>query len=327
MSDEPRILVTGGAGYVGSHACKALSLAGYQPVVYDSLVYGHEWAVQWGPLEIGNIEDNLRLAEVIAYYRPIAVMHFAAFAYVGESVIDPAKYYFNNVAGTLTLLDTMRKAGINRIVFSSTCATYGIPETPLIGESHPQNPINPYGRSKLMIEHILSDYANAYGLRFAALRYFNAAGADPDGTIGEDHDPETHLIPLAIRAALGGDPLRVFGTDYPTLDGTAVRDYIHVSDLASAHALALAHLNKPGSGNLLMNLGTGRGHSVRSIIESVEHVSGKSVPYIESPRRAGDPPVLVADAGYGAAILGWQPRFTQLDEIVATAWRWHSTRS
>ncbi|MDX9767331.1 MAG: UDP-glucose 4-epimerase GalE [Ectothiorhodospiraceae bacterium] len=316
------VLVTGGAGYIGSHACKALAAAGYLPVAFDSLEYGHEWAVQWGPFEHGHLEDRERLREVMQRHAPQAVMHFAAYAYVGESVTDPARYYRNNVAGTLTLLEAMREHDIRRIVFSSTCATYGNPLTPLLAEDHPQNPINPYGRSKLMIEQILADFAAAYGLRYAALRYFNAAGADPEARIGEDHDPETHLIPLAIAAALGGTPLRVFGNDYPTPDGTAIRDYIHVDDLADAHVAALGRLEAKDE-CLALNLGTGRGHSVREVIDAVEKVSGQKVPHTDAARRAGDPPQLVADATLAKDMLHWQARYTSLEDIVATAWRWH----
>ncbi len=238
MNSEKPILVTGGAGYIGSHACKALANAGYMPVTYDNLVYGHREAVKWGPLEEGDIADPIRLESVLRKYGPKAVMHFAAYAYVGESVENPSKYYRNNVAGTLTLLDTMRTCAVDKLIFSSTCATYGMPEQIPITEDHPQNPINPYGRSKLMIEWILKDYAAAYGLKYVSLRYFNAAGADPDGEIGEDHDPETHLIPLVLDVALGRrDHLNIFGTDYDTTDGTCIRDYIHVTDLADAHLL------------------------------------------------------------------------------------------
>ena len=312
------ILVTGGAGYIGSHACKALAAAGYLPVAYDSLEFGHAWAVQWGPLERGSLEDKVRVRAVLEQYRPHAVMHFAAYAYVGESVVDPARYYLNNVGGALILLEAMREAGIGCFVFSSTCATYGNPVSASISEAHPQHPVNPYGRSKLMIERILADYAQAYGLRYAALRYFNAAGAEPDGEIGEDHEPETHLIPLAIRAALGGPHLSVFGNDYPTPDGTAIRDYIHVADLANAHVAAIQHLESGGE-NLLLNLGTGQGHSVLEVIRAVEAVSGRKVPFLAAPRRAGDPPQLIADARRAVEVLLWCPQYPALAEMVATA--------
>lgn len=326
MSEAPSscILVTGGAGYIGSHACKALGQSGYTPVAYDNLVYGHREAVRWGPLEVGDIADRGRLDAVIAQYRPAAVMHFAAYAYVGESVQEPAKYYRNNVAGTLALLEAMVDQGIRRIVFSSTCATYGVPEHVPIGEDHPQRPINPYGASKLMIERMLQDFDAAYGLRSISLRYFNAAGADPDGEIGENHDPETHLIPLALQAALGQrGALKVFGTDYPTPDGSCIRDYIHVTDLAQAHVLALEYLND-GHASAALNLGTGRGHSVLEVIEAARQVSGRDIPVRFAERRPGDPPMLTAAAHKAQALLGWQPRYTDLADILRHAWGWHS---
>ena len=315
------ILIVGGAGYIGSHTAKRVAQAGLQPVVFDNLVYGHEWAVKWGPLIQGDLADGALIRRVLEQHEVTAVVHFAAYAYVGESVTHPRKYYRNNVAGTLNLLDAMLDAGVRDIVFSSTCATYGDPTLVPIDESHPQNPVNPYGETKLAIEHALHWYQRAYGLRFAALRYFNAAGADPDGEIGEDHDPETHLIPLAIEAARGGKHLEIFGTDYPTPDGTAVRDYIHVQDLADAHVAALAKLGD-GASRLFVNLGTGRGHSVREVIAAVEKVSGMKVAARESGRRAGDPPELVADARLAAEVLGWQARLPAIETIVAHAWRW-----
>ncbi|MDS4042014.1 MAG: UDP-glucose 4-epimerase GalE [Candidatus Competibacter sp.] len=318
------ILVTGGAGYIGSHACKALARAGYLPVVYDNLVYGHEWAVKWGPLERGDLLDGTRLAEVIARYRPAAAIHFAAYAYVGESVSDPAKYYGNNVGGTLSLLAALRAGGVERLVFSSTCATYGVPERLPIDESHPQRPVNPYGHSKWMIEQVLRDYAQAYELRSIVLRYFNAAGSDPDGEIGEDHTPETHLIPLVLRAARDPNaPVSIHGTDYPTPDGTCIRDYIHVTDLADAHLRALAALEK-GAETAAYNLGTGRGHSVREIVAAARRVTGREIAVVEGPRRPGDPPELVADATRAGIELGWIPGFTEIDDIIETAWRWES---
>ena len=323
------VLVTGGAGYIGSHTCKALAGAGYMPVTVDNMVYGHPWAVQWGPLVEGDIRDADLLDSVFALFRPVAVLHFAAFAYVGECVADPGRYYATNVGGTITLLEAMRRAGCATVVFSSTCATYGEPVTPgaPMDEAHPQAPVNPYGRSKLMIEAILADYGAAYGLRHMSLRYFNAAGADPDGELGEDHDPETHLVPLAIGAALGTrGPLRVFGTDYPTPDGTCVRDYVHVTDLARAHVLALGHLEGGGAPGML-NLGTGRGNSVREVLGAVERASGRPVPWEAAPRRAGDPGALVAAAGRARAVLGWTPQLTDIDTIVGTAWRWHAARA
>ncbi len=320
------ILVTGGAGYIGSHACKALARAGYQPIAVDNLVYGHPWAVRWGPLERGDIADRAWLDGVIGRYRPVAVMHFAAYAYVGESVLDPGKYYRNNVAGSLTLLEAARDHGIGCFIFSSSCATYGVPARVPIAEDCPQAPVNPYGASKLMIERMLADFEVAHGLRSRCLRYFNAAGADAEGELGEDHDPETHLIPLAIRAARQvGPDLAIFGTDYPTPDGTAVRDYIHVTDLADAHVRALEDLLAGGASGVL-NLGTGRGYSVREVVRAVEAVGGRPVPVREAPRRAGDPPVLVADAARAMARLGWRPGHSSLEEIVASAWRWHERR-
>ncbi len=317
------ILVTGGAGYIGSHACKALAAAGYRPVVLDNLVYGHASAVRWGPLEVGDLADPARLREVFSRYRPAAVMHFAAYAYVGESVENPAKYYENNVAGTLNLLAAMRESGSEQLVFSSTCASYGHPQTDRIAESHPQVPINPYGRSKLMMEQILADYSQAYGLRSISLRYFNAAGADADGEVGEDHDPETHLIPIILEAAAGRRPsVQVFGTDYDTPDGTCIRDYIHVADLAAAHVTALAALMK-GHPTDVFNLGTGRGASVREVIDRASVVTGREIPVVTGPRRPGDPAKLVADAARAGEILGWVPHWSDLDTILASAWRWH----
>ncbi|MCU0833678.1 MAG: UDP-glucose 4-epimerase GalE [Chromatiaceae bacterium] len=317
------VLVTGGAGYIGSHACKALQGAGYLPVAYDNLVYGHRWAVRWGPLEVGDIADRARLDAVIARYAPSAVMHFAAYAYVGESVADPGKYYRNNVAGTLTLLEAMRDHGMARLIFSSTCATYGVPQTYPIPEAHPQHPVNPYGASKLMIERMLRDFDLAHGLRSIALRYFNAAGADPDGEIGEVHDPETHLIPLVLDAAAGRRPqVTVFGDDYDTPDGTCVRDYIHVTDLAQAHVLALQALES-GAQSTAYNLGNGRGFSVREVITHAEAVTGREVPVTLGPRRCGDPPRLVGDASRAVRELGWRPHQAELTRILETAWAWH----
>ena len=328
LSDEPmsgpNILVTGGAGYIGSHACKALAQAGFTPVTYDSLVYGHEWAVKWGPLEKGDILDRARLDEVIATYKPEAAIHFAAFAYVGESVGDPAKYYRNNVVGTLSLLDALRTHGVSRVVFSSTCATYGVPERVPITEDTPQAPINPYGASKLMVERILADYGAAYGLKSVALRYFNAAGADPDREIGEAHDPETHLIPLVLDTALSKLPsITVFGDDYPTEDGTCIRDYIHVSDLADAHVKAMTALAS-GLPRLAYNLGTGEGHSVAKIIDTACAVTGREIRVEKGPRRQGDPPSLVADSSNAQRDLGWTPQHTDIADVIRTAWRWTS---
>ena len=320
------ILVTGGAGYVGSHACKALAKAGYRPVVYDNLSRGHAGAVRWGPLVAGELHDRPGLAEAMRSHRISAVMHFAAFAYVGESVTEPEIYYTNNVGGTLALLGAMRDAAVDRLVFSSTCAVYGAPDTVPIRETTAKAPLNPYGETKLAIERTLHWYAGAYGLKYMALRYFNAAGADPDGEIGEDHDPETHLIPLVLRAALGtGKPVEIYGTDYPTADGTAIRDYIHVTDLADAHVRALADLAGGGASGAL-NLGTGKGHSVREVVAAVERVSGRPVPRGEVARRPGDPPELVADPTLANSRLGWQPTNSDLDRIVRTALAWETRR-
>jgi len=320
------ILVTGGAGYIGSHTAKALARAGFVPVTVDNLVHGHRWAVQWGPLEEGDISDAAFMDGVFSRHKPVAVMHFAAFIAVGESVADPEKYYANNVAGTLSLLAAMRRGGCGRIVFSSTAAVYGEPLAVPIAEDHPLAPVNPYGRSKLMIEQILRDFDAAYGTGSLCLRYFNAAGADPDGEIGEDHDPETHLIPLAVGAALGTrPPLSIFGDDYDTPDGTALRDYIHVTDLAEAHVLGVRRL-LAGARSEAFNLGTGTGNSVREIVDAVARVSGREVPHRFGPRRAGDAARLVASSSAAMRALGWKPSYTDIETIVRTAWNWHSSR-
>jgi UDP-arabinose 4-epimerase len=319
------ILVTGGAGYVGSHACKALAANGLVPVVYDSLVSGHEWAVRWGPLEKGDVLNFDRLDQVFTHYKPSAVLHFAAYAYVGESMTDPARYYRNNVAGTVNLLEVMRKQGVARLVFSSTCSTYGIPDTVPISELHPQNPINPYGLSKLMVERILCDYALPYNLKSISLRYFNAAGADPGGQIGEEHDPETHLIPLTLSAAKDGTEITLNGADYDTPDGTCIRDFIHVTDLASAHVRALKALDG-GCNAQIFNLGTGKGFSVREVLAIAQTVTGREIRVKEGPRRPGDPPRLIADASRAMTKLGWRPEYTDLYQIIATAWNWMSNR-
>jgi UDP-arabinose 4-epimerase len=321
-----RVLVTGGAGYIGSHTAKTLKAAGHEPIVLDNLIYGHTWAVQWGPFEQGDLADMAFLRSVFDRHAIDAVIHFAANAYVGESMTDPSKYFRNNTFNTLNLLDTMVARGVKRMVFSSTCATYGDPQRIPIDESHPQAPVNPYGESKLFVERILHWYGKAYALRSVALRYFNASGADPEGDIGEDHDPETHLIPLVIEAALGRrPPVGVFGSDYPTPDGTAIRDYIHVMDLADAHVKALAYLAGDGASTAI-NLGTGHGHSVREVIQTVEQVGGNPVPSTTSPRRAGDPPQLVADARRAKDVLGWTPRYPDLGTIIEHAWKWHTRR-
>jgi len=321
-----RVLVTGGAGYIGSHTAKVLASAGFEPIVLDNLSTGHRWAVKWGPLVEGDLGDSALIREVIKSHRIQAVVHFAGFAYVGESMHRPRQYFRNNVTYTLRLLDAMTDTCVKHIVFSSSCATYGIPTSVPIREEHIQTPINPYGESKRMVERILAWYGEAYGLRWTALRYFNAAGADPDGELGEDHSPETHLIPLAIHATLGEKTaLEIYGTDYPTPDRTAVRDYTHVMDLAEAHVAALRHMLKSQE-NAAINLGTGSGHSVRQVVAAVERVSGRRVPVHETARRAGDPPELVADPAKARELLGWRPRHSSLENIVQTAWNWHISR-
>jgi UDP-glucose 4-epimerase len=319
-----KVLVTGGAGYIGSHAVRLLARAGHDVWVYDNLSLGHRAAVPDGRLIEGELMDRGRIVEALSSKRIEAVMHFAAFASVNESVTDPAKYYQNNVVASLNLLEAMRTAGVQKIVFSSTTATYGVPDRVPITEEESQKPINPYGFAKLVVEYALADYAAAYGLAYAALRYFNAAGASPDGDLGEDHDPETHLIPIVLQVALGQRPhITVFGNDYPTPDGTCIRDYIHIDDLGAAHVLALQHL-QPGQG-LQLNLGTGRGHSVREVIEACRHVTGHPIPEVLGPRRAGDPPELVADSRKAQRTLNWQPKYPDIDAIVRTAWRWHQS--
>jgi UDP-glucose 4-epimerase len=317
-----RVLITGGAGYIGSHATRFFLEHGHNVTVLDNLSHGHTASVPGERFIRGDLVDSALLDAVLHERAIEAVIHFAAFPYVGESVEDPAKYYHNNLANTLNLLAAMRRSGVTKIVFSSTCATYGIPHTVPITEQEPQEPINPYGRTKLAIEWVLQDYAAAYGLSYAALRYFNAAGASPAGDIGEDHDPETHLIPLVLQVALGQRPhIQVFGTDYATPDGTCIRDYVHVDDLAEAHLLALTKL-QPRRG-LICNLGTGRGHSVLEVIRTCEEITGKRLAVQHGPRRPGDPPRLVAAAEHARAELGWRPRYTELHAIIETAWRWH----
>lgn len=315
----PRILVTGGAGYIGSHTAKLLRLEGIEPVVYDNLSTGNRSAVRWGPFVQGDILDTGYLVEVIEQHQPAAVIHFAASAYVGESVADPAKYYNNNVRGTLSLLEACRQASLVKIIFSSSCATYGVPARLPIDEATWQAPINPYGKTKLMGEHMLADYATAFGLNFVSLRYFNACGADPEGDLGEWHDPETHLIPRALLAAAGKIPhLEVFGDDYDTPDRTCVRDYIHVADLARAHVLAYRHLAKGGA-NVALNLGTGRGFSIKEVLRAISEVTGRDVPVVYRRRRCGDPPALYADATLAHQTLGFLPRYSDLETIVRTA--------
>jgi UDP-glucose-4-epimerase GalE len=317
-----RILVTGGAGYIGSHACKALAQAGYLPVTYDNLSTGHEWAVRWGPLVVGDLCDAARLAQTLRNYDIGAVFHFAANSLVGESQKDPRKYYRNNLVNSLGLLDTMLDAGVRRLVFSSTCATYGQPQADSMDENHPQRPVNPYGETKLAIERALHWYSAAYGLQYAALRYFNAAGASADGEIGEAHDPETHLIPLVLEAAVNPErPVSIFGTDYPTADGTAIRDYIHVGDLADAHVLALRYLERKGISGAF-NLGTGTGYSVREVIAQAEAVTGRRVAFIEDRRREGDPSRLLAAASRAQTELRWKAGRSSMAEILRSAWKW-----
>lgn len=321
------ILVTGGAGYIGSHVCKTLARAGALPITLDNLVHGHREAVRWGPFVQGDLADADLLTRVIERYRVQAVVHLAAYAYVGESMHAPERYFRNNVMNSMNLLEVLLRTDVRTCVFSSTCATYGHPQRLPIEEAHPQQPVNPYGESKLFVERALRWYESAHGLRSVALRYFNAAGADPDGDIGETHDPETHLVPLAIEAALGLRPhLELYGTDYPTPDGTAVRDYIHVSDLADAHVRALGYLLAGGSSTAL-NLGTGRGHSVREVIAAVERVAGATVPVRERPRRPGDPAVLLAGANRAIGLLDWRSQHSSMDAIVDSAWRWRRSRT
>ena len=320
------VLVVGGAGYIGSHCVRQLIAAGHRAVVLDNLVYGHRAAVPpTVTLYDGNLGDEAFVGRVLRDEKIELVMHFAAFCYVGESVTEPLKYYFNNVVATLHLLKAMLDAGVKKFVFSSTCATFGVPQTLPIHETLPQAPINPYGQTKLDIEHALKALAHANGLSFAAFRYFNAAGAAEDGTIGEDHDPETHLIPVAIDVALGKRPhLQLFGTDYPTPDGTCLRDYVHVDDLSRAHIAAFDRLATPGA-QLFYNLGTGKPTSNREVIRAVEKAVGKPVKVAESPRRPGDPPSLYADATKAQRELGWKVKFPDIDSIVATAWKWHQS--
>lgn len=321
------ILVCGGAGYIGSHVNKALNRMGYETVVFDNLVYGHREAVKWGSFVLGDLKNPDEINGVFEKHPIEAVMHFAAYAYVGESVIDPEKYYINNVANTLNLLHAMRTHGCDKIIFSSTCATYGEPERVPITEDMPQRPINPYGASKLMIERILKDYGAAYGIKHVILRYFNAAGADPEGEIGENHDPETHLIPLVLDAAAGKRPdIKVFGTDYDTRDGSCIRDYIHVNDLADAHIRALRYLQNCGESDYF-NLGNTRGTSVLEVINSVKRVTGRDFKVLFADRRPGDPAKLVGSSEKARRVLDWEPRFADIDTIVEHAWKWHDNNA
>jgi UDP-arabinose 4-epimerase len=316
------ILVTGGAGYVGSHCCKAFAKAGWKVVVFDNLFRGWPDMVKWGPLIEGDILDRAALDAAFAEVKPDVVAHFAALTYVGESVEDPGFYYRNNSFGAFNLLEAMRSAGVNKLIFSSTAATYGVPHETPMPEDHPQLPINPYGWSKLFVERMMADYAKAYDLRYAALRYFNAAGADAEGEVGERHEPETHVIPLAARGALRDDYVfTIFGDDFDTRDGTCVRDYIHVSDLGHAHAAAADYLLGGGAA-MAFNLGTGHGTTVKEIADAIEKVSGRPLPRRIGPRRAGDPPVLVASNARAKAVLGWEPQHSSIDEIVQSAWAW-----
>jgi len=316
------IIVTGGAGYIGSHICKAVRGAGMQPVTVDDLSRGFEKLVKWGPLERGDITNEAWLSAALAKWKPKAVIHCAGLISVGESVTDPDPYYHHNVTGTLTLLRAMRSAGVAQLIFSSSCAVHGHPPELPLREDAPFAPLSPYGRSKLAAEYAITDAARAYGLSAAILRYFNAAGADPAGEAGELHEPETHLIPLALLAAESGGAFHLYGTDYSTPDGTAVRDYIHVTDLAQAHVQALALLTKPGT--QVMNIGTGQGHSVQEVLRVVESVTGKKVNVQHHPRREGDPPMLVADNNRARSLLGFSPTHSSLTTIVQTAWQWHS---
>ncbi|TAJ18260.1 MAG: UDP-glucose 4-epimerase GalE [Planctomycetota bacterium] len=321
-----RVLVVGGAGYIGSHAVRCLERLGVDVVVLDNLSTGHREHVR-GAFEQVDLADRAALARVFEQHRPAAVIHFAAKCYVGESVHKPADYYRENVGNTWNLLEAMRAAGCRDIVFSSTCATYGEPREVPIPDDHPQAPINPYGRTKLHMEHMMDDYATAYGMRYAALRYFNAAGASPDGDLGERHEPETHLVPLVLQVALGTRAdIAVFGDDYPTPDGTCVRDYIHVDDLADAHVRALAWL-QAGGARIACNLGTGSGYSVREVIECARRVTGRPIPTRIAPRRAGDPARLVSGGKIAFDVLGWKPRKAALDAIVRDAWAFHSAHA
>lgn len=321
------ILIVGGAGYIGSEINKELNKNGYQTVVFDSLVSGHKEAVKWGEFVKGDLENLEDIREVFKKYPIEAVFNFAAFIEVGESVKDPQKYYFNNLVNTLNLLKVMKEFKVNKIIFSSTAATFGEPKYTPIDEKHPQWPINPYGWTKLMIERVFSDYDTAYGLRYVALRYFNACGANEEADIGENHNPESHLIPLVLDAAIGKrENIKIFGTDYPTPDGTCVRDYVHVEDLASAHLLALKHLLNNGESKQY-NLGNGKGFSVREVIEAVKKVTGKEFTVVEDLRRPGDPPVLVATSEKIKNELGWTPKYTDIEAIVASAWKWHQKKA
>jgi UDP-glucose 4-epimerase len=327
--NQSTILVTGGAGYIGSHAVLALKQAGYEVVVLDNLVYGHRELVEdvlKVELVMGDTCDRPLLDQLFATRNIAAVMHFAAYAYVGESVTEPAKYYHNNFVGSLTLLEAMLAASVKTFVFSSTCATYGVPNAVPIPENHPQNPINPYGATKLMIERVLQDFDRAYDFKSVCFRYFNAAGADPEGRLGEDHNPETHIIPLVLQTALGKrESVSIFGTDYPTPDGTCIRDYIHVADLAQAHVLGLDYLLK-GRETTVFNLGNGNGFSVKEVIEAAQQITGRTIKTVECDRRPGDPPALVGSSDRARTVLGWNPQYADLHTIISHAWNWHQKR-
>ena len=320
------ILICGGAGYIGSHVNKQLHMDGYETIVFDNLIYGHRESVKWGTFVEGDLKNIEDIEAVFKAYSIEAVFHFAAYAYVGESVYEPERYYYNNVVNTLNLLKVMRVYNCNKIIFSSTCATYGEPEIVPITENMRQNPINPYGRTKLTVERMLKDYQRAYGLQFVVLRYFNAAGADPDGEIGESHNPETHIIPLVLDAALGRRPdIKVFGTDYDTPDGSCIRDYIHVTDLANAHVKALYYLEE-GNPSDFFNLGNTTGTSVLEVVDSVKRVTGKNFRVTLSERRPGDPAKLVGSSKKAGKVLGWEPKYGDIDTIVAHAWKWHENK-
>lgn len=325
MNKKRNILITGGAGYIGSYMCKYLVNNGYYPIVLDNLIHGHREAVKWGSLIEGDISDSYLINKIFSQYQIEAVMHFAAFCYVGESVNKPIQYYSNNVAGTVSLLENMIKNSIQKFIFSSSCATYGESNEIPITEDHPQNPLNPYGMSKLIIEQILSDLKKAYGMEYVALRYFNAAGADPDGEIGEDHRPETHLIPLVLQTAIGQhSAINIYGDDYPTKDGTCIRDYIHIHDLAHAHFLALERIINGLSGGKY-NLGNENGYSVKEVIDISRKITGKSIPTRIMDRRPGDPSMLIGSNKLAMKELGWRPNYSDLHTIIETAWRWHKS--
>ncbi|HEY9891381.1 MAG TPA: UDP-glucose 4-epimerase GalE [Candidatus Sericytochromatia bacterium] len=325
---KPKILVTGGAGYIGSHVVLALKKAGYDLVVLDNLEYGHQELVERLQVElvVGDLSDRTLLDKLFATHNFVAVMHFAAYIAVGESVSDPAKYYRNNVAGTMTLLEAMMAANVKKLVFASTCSIYGMPKQVPMTEEHPQNPINPYAITKWMVERMLADFDRAYDLQSVVFRFFNASGANPQGLLGEDHNPETHLIPLVLLTALGKrESISILGTDYPTPDGTCLRDYIHVSDLADAHVLGLEYLLQGGKSDVF-NLGNGNGFSVRQVIETAQQVTGQEIKVVECDRRSGDPTILVGSSDKAQKVLGWRPQYSELSQIIKDAWQWHQQR-